>query len=46
MPWTTLTYTCLWFIGSDAISGWEWIVLAIALVVDYTFLAWSRNEFV
>ena len=45
LPWTTLTYSCVWAIGSDTVSGWEWIGLAIALLVDYTFLAWSRNAF-
>jgi hypothetical protein len=45
LPWTTLMYACVWVLGSDTVSGREWIVLAIALLVDYTFLAWSRNAF-
>lgn len=45
LPWTTLTYACLWIIGSDKVSGWEWIVVGIALLVDYAFWAWSRSAF-
>ncbi len=45
LPWTTLTFAYVWVIGSDTVSGWEWIALAIALLVDYTFLVWSRNAF-
>ena len=45
LPWTTLTYVWLWLIGSDQVSGWEWIVVGTALVVDYLFWAWSRSAF-
>ena len=45
VPWTTLTYACVWIIGSDKVSGWEWIPVAIALLVDYVFWAWSRRAF-
>ena len=41
-PWTTLTYAFMWSISSDKVSGWEWIVVAIALLVDLVFWACSR----
>ena len=44
LPWTTLTYAGLWLIGSE-VSGWEWIVVGTALLVDYLFWAWSRSAF-
>ncbi|HEX5859390.1 MAG TPA: hypothetical protein VFY91_14895 [Microbacterium sp.] len=45
LPWTTLIYAFVWIIGSDAVSGWEWIVVGTALLVDYVFWAWSRSAF-
>ena len=45
LPWTTLTYACWWAIGSDKVSGWEWILVGTALLVDYVFWAWSRSVF-
>jgi hypothetical protein len=35
----------MWTISSDKVSGWEWIVVAIALLVDFVFWAWSRAAF-
>ena len=45
LPWTTLAYCVMWLIGADKVSGWEWIVVAIALLADVTFWAWSRRAF-
>jgi hypothetical protein len=45
LPWTTLTYAFMWAIGSDKASGWEWIPVGIALLVDLVFWAWSRSAF-
>jgi hypothetical protein len=45
LPWTTLTYAFMWTIGSDKASGWEWIMVGIALLVDLVFWAWSRSVF-
>jgi hypothetical protein len=45
LPWTTLTYAFMWTIDSDKVSGWEWIVVGIALLVDFVFWAWSRSAF-
>ena len=45
VPWATLTFSFMWMIGSDKVSGWEWIVVALALLVDYVFWAWSWSTF-
>jgi hypothetical protein len=45
LPWTTLAYAFMWTIGSDELYGWEWIVVGIALLVDFLFWAWSRTAF-
>ena len=34
LPWTILTYATMWSIGSDRVSGWEWIPVAIMFLVD------------
>ena len=45
LPWTTLAYACLWAIGSDTVSGWEWIAVGTALLLDSVFWAWTRSAF-
>jgi hypothetical protein len=45
LPWTTLAYSVVWIIGSDAVLGWEWTVVGMALLIDVAFWAWSRNAF-
>jgi hypothetical protein len=45
LPWTTLTYAFMWTISSDKVAGWEWLVVAIALLVDFASWAWSRAAF-
>jgi hypothetical protein len=37
LPWTTLLYAWMWAIGSDAVTGWEWIIVAIGLLSDLFF---------
>jgi hypothetical protein len=37
-PWTTLLYTWMWAIGSDAVHGWEWLPVAVGLLLDLWFL--------
>jgi hypothetical protein len=34
LPWTTCAYAAMWGISSDGVSGWEWIVVAVALITD------------
>jgi hypothetical protein len=45
LPWTTLTYAFMWSISSDRVAGWEWIVVAFALLIDFVFWTWSRAAF-
>ena len=37
-PWATLLYAWMWAIGSDAVTGWEWAVVAVGLLIDLAFL--------
>ena len=37
-PWTTLLYAWMWAIGSDAVHGWEWLPVAVGVVLDLAFL--------
>ena len=37
-PWTTLLYTWMWAIGSDAVHGWEWLPVAVGVILDVGFL--------
>jgi hypothetical protein len=39
LPWTTVSYAFMWGIGSDRVSGVEWIVVGAAFVVD--LLTWA-----
>jgi hypothetical protein len=43
LPWTTLAYALIWGVGSDVVSGWEWIVVAAAFLVDILFWVASRR---
>jgi hypothetical protein len=43
LPWTTLTYAMMWGWSSDRVFGLEWVVVAIALVLDVaTYAGWGR----
>jgi hypothetical protein len=40
LPWTILTYATMWSIGSDRVSGWEWIPVGVMFLVDlFTWIA-------
>jgi hypothetical protein len=45
LPWTTLMYAFMWGIDSNAVSGWEWIVVGTSFVVDLLWWAWGRSSF-
>ena len=34
LPWTTLGYAMMWGISSNTVSGWEWIVVAVCVLLD------------
>jgi len=44
LPWTTLMYAVMWSIDSNTVSGWEWIVVAISLLVDLYTWAIARRS--
>jgi hypothetical protein len=37
-PWTTLLYAWMWAISSNAVVGWEWIVVGVGALLDLWFL--------
>jgi len=39
LPWTTLAYASMWTISSDRVTGAEWVVVGIGLLLDVW--AWS-----
>jgi hypothetical protein len=44
LPWTTLIYAFMWGITSDVVSGWEWVAVGAAFLVDVLFWAWGRSS--
>jgi hypothetical protein len=34
LPWTTCGYALMWGLSSDKVSGAEWIVVAVAFLLD------------
>jgi hypothetical protein len=44
LPWTTLMYAAMWSISSNEVSGWEWIVVVLALLVDLYTWALARRS--
>ena len=36
LPWTTLMYVLLWNTNGRGVDGWEWIFVALAVLVDLT----------
>jgi hypothetical protein len=44
LPWTTLMYAAMWSVSSNKVSGWEWIVVAIAFLVDLYTWAIARRS--
>ena len=37
-PWTTLLYAWMWAISSNAVAGWEWLVVGVGVLLDLWFL--------
>jgi hypothetical protein len=33
-PWTTVAYAFVWSISSDTVAGWEWVVVALGVLLD------------
>jgi len=34
LPWTTLAYALTWDLGTHAVTGFEWFLVALAFVAD------------
>ena len=34
LPWTTLAYALMWDYGPNRLTGLEWVVVAVAFLVD------------
>jgi hypothetical protein len=43
LPWTTVVYAWMWAISSDAVTGWEWLPVAVAFVLDASFWVAARR---
>ena len=42
-PWTTLAYAMMWGNSSDRVSGWEWAVVAVGVLLDVVTWAQARR---
>ena len=44
LPWTTLAYASMWTISSDRVTGAEWVVVGIGLLLDvWAWAAFRRR---
>src|SRR5215211_6721847 len=43
LPWTTMTYALMWGVDSNGVLGWEWLVVAFALLLDVWTWAGGRH---
>jgi hypothetical protein len=34
LPWTTLAYAAMWWVGRDGVTGFEWFIVILAFAVD------------
>ena len=34
LPWTTLAYACMWSLGGNEVSGFEWFIVILAFLAD------------
>lgn len=44
LPWTTLSYAGMWMYGTNEVGGFEWAVVAFALLLDLGALGGSRRR--
>jgi hypothetical protein len=43
LPWTTLAYTVMWVAGTRGVNGFEWLIVAVAVLFDFGSLAEGRR---
>jgi hypothetical protein len=34
LPWTTLAYATMWAAGTNAVRGFEWLIVVLAFLID------------
>ena len=45
LPWTTLTYAAFWDWGPGReVTGWEWILVVVAVVIDLGSFGAARRD--
>jgi hypothetical protein len=44
LPWTTLAYTLMWDTGTNTVAGFEWFIVALALLADLASYAGGRSH--
>ena len=40
-----MLYAWMWAISSDAVTGWEWLPVAVAFLLDLSFWVAARRVF-
>ena len=43
LPWTTLAYACMWSLGTNEVSGFEWFIVILAFLADLASYAGGRS---
>jgi hypothetical protein len=45
LPWATLAYAGMWVAGTNEVSGFEWLIVVLAFVVDLgSYAGGSRSR--
>jgi chromate transport protein ChrA len=42
LPWTTLAYAAMWSSGRNGVDGIEWLVVALAVLLDLS--SWGHGK--
>jgi hypothetical protein len=47
LPWTTLAYACMWSLGTNGVTGFEWFIVILAFLADLSGfgLIGNRREY-
>ena len=44
LPWTTLAYAAMWWVGPDGVTGFEWFIVILAFAIDLGSYMGERNR--
>ena len=44
LPWTTLAYACMWSLGGNEVSGFEWFLVILAFLADLSGYGLIGNQ--